>query len=161
MRTGCTIPGRDECSQPRRRRLGVQELKQAGWSLGRVRFYRQDDDSQLEFVGENEIDHTPKDETLRVYTGNAFDLVGERRRTDFAVENNAGWLDEAFEIKVRNHKDEPVEIRIVEHLYRRYGWEITQKSQDFTKMDARTIEFRVKLAPDAEEKITYTVHYTW
>ena len=54
---------------------------------GRLRFYRRDNDQQLEFTGENEIDHTPKDETLRISTGNAFDLVGERRRIDFAVDN--------------------------------------------------------------------------
>ena len=53
---------------------------------GRVRFYQQDDDKQLEFTGENNIDHTPKDETIRLYTGNAFDLVGERRRTNFKVD---------------------------------------------------------------------------
>ena len=53
---------------------------------GRVRFYKQDNDKQLEFTGENMIDHTPKDETVRIYTGNAFDLVGERRRTNFKVE---------------------------------------------------------------------------
>ncbi|MFH0980316.1 MAG: hypothetical protein V2A79_02095 [Planctomycetota bacterium] len=140
---------------------------------GRVRFYRQDDDGQLEFTGEDAIDHTPRDETVRVYTGNAFDLVGERRRTNSKLNTLQNMLDESFEIEVRNHKAEPIEIRVVEHLYRWYTWEITQQSsafadehvgpelQDFTKMDARTIEFRMKLAPDAEEKITYTVHYTW
>ena len=128
---------------------------------GRVRFYRQDDDGQLEFVGENKIDHTPKDEPLRVYTGNSFDLVGERRRTDFAVDNNATWLDEAFEIKLRNHKDEPVEIRIVEHLYRWYGWEIKEKSHDFEKTESQTVEFRVTVPPDGEQTVAYKVHYTW
>jgi len=85
---------------------------------GRVRFYRRDDDGQLEFTGENDIDHTPKDETIRLYTGNAFDMTGERSRTDYRADFNARWLDESFEIKVRNHKSEPVELRIVEHLYR-------------------------------------------
>ena len=128
---------------------------------GRVRFYRQDGDGQLEFVGENEIDHTAKDETVRVYTGNAFDLVGERRRTDFAVHNDADWLDEAFEIKLRNHKDEPVEIRVVEHLYRWYNWEVKEKSHDYVKTESQRIEFRVTVPPDGEETITYKVHYTW
>src|SRR5207248_7897663 len=50
---------------------------------GRARFYRQDDDAQLQFIGENLLDHTPKDEILRIYTGNAFDLVGERKRTKY------------------------------------------------------------------------------
>ena len=66
---------------------------------GRVRFYKQDNDKQLEFTGENLIDHTPKDETVSIYTGNAFDLVGERRRTNFKVDSNNHWVDESFEIK--------------------------------------------------------------
>src|SRR5438270_10924773 len=80
---------------------------------GRVRFYKQDDDKQREFTGENLIDHTPKDETLRVFTGNAFDLVGERRRTNVKVDSYNHWLDESIEFKLRNHKTEPVEIRAV------------------------------------------------
>lgn len=128
---------------------------------GRVRFYRQDDDGRLEFVGENRIDHTPKDERVRVYTGNAFDLVGERRRTDFKVDSNGKWMDETFEIKVRNHKKEPVDVRIVEHLYRWYNCNLTQKSMEFGKKDAQTIEFPVTIAPDKEAVVTYTVHYSW
>jgi hypothetical protein len=66
----------------------------------RVRFYRRDDDCQLEFTGENDIDHTPKDETIRLYTGNAFDMTGERRRTEYRADFNARWLpcqDKAIE----------------------------------------------------------------
>jgi hypothetical protein len=129
---------------------------------GIVRFYRRDDDGQLEFTGENIIDHTPRDETVRVYTGNAFDLVGERRRVDYQIDTNRNWLDESFEIKVRNRKEkDSVEIRVVEHLYRWINWEIVQKSDDFIKTDSQTIEFRVQLAPGEEKVITYKVHYTW
>src|SRR5260370_19844393 len=60
---------------------------------GKLRFYRGDTDGHLEFVGENTIDHTPKDETIRVYTGNAFDVVGERTRTNFHVESNKPCID--------------------------------------------------------------------
>jgi hypothetical protein len=84
---------------------------------GRVRFYKHDGD-QLEFIGENVIDHTPKDEMIKIYTGNAFDLVGERTRTYFRVDNGNDWAEEAFQIKLRNHKKDPVEIRVDEHLYR-------------------------------------------
>ena len=128
---------------------------------GRVRFYKQDDDKQLEFTGENLIDHTPKDETLRVFTGNAFDLVGERRRTNVKVDSSNHWLDESIEIKLRNHKKEPVEIRVVEHLFRWTNWEITEKSDPFTKTNAQTIEFRVPVKADEEKTIHYTVHYSW
>jgi len=129
---------------------------------GVVRFYRRDDDGQLEFTGENIIDHTPKDETVRVYTGNAFDLVGERKRTDYQIDTARNWLDEAFEIKVRNHKDkDTVEIRVVEHLYRWINWEIVEKSDDFVKTDSQTVEFRVQVPAGQEKVVTYKVHYTW
>jgi len=128
---------------------------------GRLRFYQQDDDGQLEFIGENEIDHTAKDETVRVYVGNSFDLAGSRRRTDFKVNNDNDWMDEALEIKLRNHKKEPVEIRVVEHLNRFDNWTIKEKSADFRKLDSHTIEFPVTVQPDEEKTLTYRVHYTW
>jgi len=128
---------------------------------GRLRFYRRDDDGQLEFTGENTIDHTPTDETVRVYTGNAFDIVGERRRTDYKLDSDHDWMDEAFEIKLRNHKKEAVEVRVVEKLYRWSNWKLTQQSQDYNKLDSQTIEFRVQLPPDGERVLTYTAHYWW
>jgi hypothetical protein len=128
---------------------------------GRVRFYKQDNDKQLEFTGENTIDHTPKDETVRIYTGNAFDLVGERRRTNFKVDSNNHWVDESFEIKLRNHKKEAVEIRVVEHLFRWYNWEISEKTDAFEKKNAQTMEIKAQLKPDEEKTIRYTVHYSW
>ncbi len=126
---------------------------------GRVRFYRRNDDGQIEFTGENVIDHTPRDETVRVYTGNAFDLTGERRRTNYVLEMSTAT--ESFEIKVRNHKKEPVEVRVVEHLYRALTWDIASNSTDYRKTDSHTIEFPVTVAPDEEKTIAYTAHYTW
>src|ERR1017187_4569815 len=128
---------------------------------GKLRFYRRDADGQMEFAGEDMIDHTPRNETIRVTTGNAFDLVGERKQTNFRVDTGDKWLDETFEIKLRNRKKEPVEIRVVEHLYRWSNWEITQKSDDFKKTDSQTIEFRVPVKPDEERTVTYSVHYSW
>jgi hypothetical protein len=128
---------------------------------GRVRFYRHNDDGQVEFTGENMIDHTPKDETVRIYTGNAFDITGERRRTNYTVENAKTNATETFEIRVRNHKKEAVEVRVVEHLYRGKNWEISAKSDNYKKKDSQTIEFPVTIAPDGEKVITYTAHYTW
>jgi hypothetical protein len=140
------------------------ETNQLGIALpkGKLRFYRRDDAGQLQFVGENEIDHTPRNETVRVTTGNAFDLVGERKQTNFRVDTGEKWIDETFEIKLRNRKkDQPVEIRVVEHLYRWSNWNITAKSDDFVKKDSQTIEFRVPVKPDEEKTLTYTVHYSW
>jgi len=140
------------------------ETNQLGIALpaGKLRFYRRDADGQLQFVGENTIDHTPRNETVRVTTGNSFDLVGERKQTNFRVDTGDKWIDETFEIKLRNRKkDAPVEIRVVEHLYRWSNWEITKKSDDFVKKDSQTIEFRIPVKPDEERTVTYTVHYSW
>ncbi|HZW91998.1 MAG TPA: DUF4139 domain-containing protein [Candidatus Eremiobacteraceae bacterium] len=128
---------------------------------GRVRFYRRNDDGQIEFTGENTIEHTPRDETVRIYTGNAFDLAGERRRSGYIVDNNRRTATESFEIKVRNHKKEPVEVRVVEHLYRAVNWDIASNSADYKKTDSHTIEFLVTIAPDDEKTITYAAHYSW
>ena len=128
---------------------------------GRVRFYRHDSDGQMEFTGEDKIDHTPADETVRFYTGNAFDVVGERRRTYFRTNSQERWVDEAFEIKLRDHKTTPVEVRAVEHLYRWTNWEISQKSDEFKKNDAQTVEFRVPVPANGEKTVTYMVHYSW
>src|ERR1700674_1683635 len=112
---------------------------------GRVRFYRRNDDGQIEFTGENTIEHTPHDETVRIYTGNAFDLAGERRRSDYRLDVNRQRLDETFEIKVRNHKKEPVDVRVVEHLYRWITWDVAARSDPFNKTDSKTIEFPVTI----------------
>jgi hypothetical protein len=128
---------------------------------GRVRFYRRSDDGQIEFTGENVIDHTPHDETVRIYTGNAFDIAGERRRTNYIVDQGKSTATESFEIKLRNHKKEPVEVRVVEHLYRALTWDIASSSSEYKKTDSHTIEFPVTIAPDEEKTISYTAHYTW
>jgi hypothetical protein len=129
---------------------------------GRVRFYRRDQDGQVEFTGENTIDHTPKDETVRVYTGNAFDITGERRQTKFTSQMMpGGFVDESFEIKLRNHKQEPATVRVVEHLYRWSTWVVTQESDTHRQTDSKTIEYEVTLQPGAEKTLTYTAHYTW
>jgi hypothetical protein len=88
--------------------------------------------------------------------------VGERKRTNYKSDSDNHWVDETFEIKVRNRKqDEAVEIRVVEHLYRWTNWEIRDPSNTHLKTDAQTIEFRIPLKPGEERTITYTVHYSW
>ena len=129
---------------------------------GRMRFYRRDEaDGRIEFTGENELDHTAKNEWIRVKTGDAFDVVGERTRTDFQGQNRQDYAEEAFEIKVRNRKAEPVTVRVVEHLFRWTNWRIVQQSDQFTKKDAQTIEFRVTVPADSEKVVTYRVRYDW
>jgi hypothetical protein len=129
---------------------------------GRIRVSQLDAaDTSLEFIGEDRIDHTPKDETVRVKLGTAFDIVGERRQVDFAVDTKARWLEEEFEIKLRNHKEQPVEVLVKENLYRWSKWKILSKTHDFTKEDARTIHFPVKVEKDGEAVVRYRVRYTW
>ena len=129
---------------------------------GRLRFYRRDSaDGRIEFTGENSLDHTAKNELIRVKTGDAFDVVGERVRTNFNGNNRQDFAEEDFEIKLRNRKTEPVTVRVVEHLYRWTNWSLTQKSDAFEKKDAQTIEFNVAVPPDTERVVSYRVRYEW
>ena len=145
--------------------LEFKNSKEAGLGIplpkGTMKMYRADSDGSREFIGENAIDHTPADETVRLTLGNAFDLRGERRQTDFKVDSSRQTATEAFEIKVRNHKKTPVEVSIVEHLYRWSGWKIALSSAPYEKVDARTIEFKVTVPPDGEKVVTYRVNYSW
>jgi hypothetical protein len=147
------------------REFANSKANQLGMPLpkGRVRFYRRDQDGQLEFTGENEIDHTATGETIRVYTGDAFDITGERKQTQFQIQDSyaSGSVDESFEIKLRNHKKEPATVRVVEHLYRWHNWAITRESDSHRQADSRNIEYEVTLQPDQEKVVAYTVHYTW
>ena len=127
---------------------------------GRVRFYRRDEGGNLQFTGENAVDHTARNEKVRLFTGNAFDLVGERKRLNFTLDGNRA-ATESFEIRVRNRKTEPVEVRILEHLYRGLNWDIPVKSREFVKIDSQSMEFFVTLQPNEESVVTYQVHYTW
>jgi len=130
---------------------------------GKLRVSKRDDaDGSLEFIGEDLIDHTARDEMVRVKLGSAFDVVGERKQLDYRVDSAARWIEEEIEVRVRNQKpDETVTVLVRESLYRWTNWTITRKSQDFQKDDARTIQFPVRIAPKAEAVVRYSVRYTW
>jgi len=129
---------------------------------GRIRVSQQDKaDGSLEFIGEDKIDHTPKDEDVRVKLGTAFDVVGERRQTDFSVNTKGRVMEEAFEVKVRNHKEQAVEVIVRENLYRWSKWTLLEQSHASAKKDARTVEFPVKIPAGGEAIVTYRVRYTW
>ncbi|MGD0444432.1 MAG: hypothetical protein ABSA39_10900 [Edaphobacter sp.] len=128
---------------------------------GRMRFYRRDADGSLQFVGENVIDHTPKDEMVKVYLGNAFDITGERTRTDFKSEFQARIIIESFKIVVKNAKDTATPVRVVEHMYRTVNWDISRNSDPFTKTDSQTMEFNVEVPAHGQKEVTYTTTYTW
>jgi hypothetical protein len=135
---------------------------------GLLRFYRAEE-ANLQFIGESRIDHTPHNETVRVYTGNAFDLTGARMQKEFRSEElsePAGnfvrlikHYYETFEITLRNQKDVPVEIEVVEPLYRSVNWKIEESSQPYEKRDSQTIFFTAEVPAQGSTTITYTVHY--
>lgn len=128
---------------------------------GKVRVYKRDDDGKEQFIGEDQIDHTPKDEEVRLYLGNAFDIVGERAQTDFKSFAGGRVVEETIQIKVRNHKSETVEVMIYEHPWRWSEWDITKSSTEWVKVDQSTIKFPVKISKDAEKVVTYTIRYSW
>ena len=129
---------------------------------GRLRVSQLDKaDGSLEFIGEDKIDHTPKDEQVRVKLGSAFDVVGERRQVNFTVDTTAKSMEEEIEVKLRNHKSQPVDVVVKENLYRWNNWKILTKTHTFVKEDARTISFPVKVPKDGETIVRYRVRYTW
>ena len=129
---------------------------------GKVRVAKLDSaDQSLEFIGEDLIDHTPKNETIQIKLGSAFDVVGERRQVDFRFDSSTKVMEEDIEIKLRNQKDEAVTVIAKENLYRWSTWSVTKKSQNFEKLDSRTIHFPVSIAKGGEAVIRYTVRYTW
>jgi hypothetical protein len=129
---------------------------------GRLRVSQLDKaDNSLEFIGEDTIDHTPKDEQVRVKLGSAFDVVGERRQVDFAIDTKARVMEEEIEVKLRNHKQQPVDVIVKETLFRWSKWTLLTKTHNFVKEDARTIGFPVKVPKDGEVIVRYRVRYTW
>ncbi|HET7924517.1 MAG TPA: hypothetical protein VFL30_06430 [Rhodanobacteraceae bacterium] len=129
---------------------------------GRMRVSQLDAaDDSLELIGEDVIDHTPKDETVRVALGSAFDVVGERRQVAFSIDTNAERMEETIEVKVRNHKTEPVDVLVRETLYRWTTNQIVETTHEYQKEDARTVHFPVTIPADGEAVVRYRVRYTW
>jgi hypothetical protein len=145
--------------------LEFENKKSAGLGLplpkGRIRVYKKDGDGSLQFAGEDSIDHTPKDERVRVKMGEAFDVVGERKRSNYVSDLRGRRFEETFEIRLRNHKDSDATVTVVEHLYRWTNWKIVDSSTKWEKKDAQTIEFSVPVKKDGEAVVTYTVKYSW
>jgi len=125
---------------------------------GTVRVYKSDKSGQKQFIGEDTIDHTPRDEKLHIKLGEAFDVVAERTETDFRVLGTCG-TETAWEIKLRNHKDTPESVEVNEPAGG--DWEILSSSLPATKKDSKTFTFDVRLAPRSETKLTYRVRVRW
>ena len=121
---------------------------------GIVRVYKADRRGNLQFLGEDQIDHTPRNETVRLYVGDAFDVVGTRREMGNRRINDR-TREITVEVEVRNRKETATEVDIVERVF--WGdWEITQSSHQHTRLDSRTAQFTVTLGPDETETVRYT-----
>jgi hypothetical protein len=129
---------------------------------GRIRVMQEDTaDGSLEFIGEDVIDHTPRNEEVLIEMGQAFDVVGERKQTDFRVDTRTRNLWESFEIRLRNHKEQATRIVVLENLYRMANWEIESANLDWSKDNSNRIRFEADVDAEGETVIRYTVHYSW
>lgn len=138
--------------------IEFQNDKTAGLGMplpeGVVRIFQRDEDGALELAGEDRIDHTAKNERVRVAVGGAFDINAERKQTDHR-QVTARVLETAYEIELRSHKTETVNVTVVEHAWG--DWEIVKSSHTPEKKDATTVEFIVRLEPEKPVTITYTL----
>ncbi len=121
---------------------------------GTVRVYKADKEGSLQFVGEDSIDHTPKDEKVRIKLGDAFDVVGSRKQTDWK-KIAYDTYEAAFEISLRNHKKEDVVVKVVEPIPG--DWKMLSSSHEYNKSEAFTAEFNIPVPKDQEVKLTYRV----
>lgn len=138
---------------------GEEDGLGADLPAGRIRVYQADVDGSALLIGENRIDHTPEGESVQIYLGNAFDLVGEREQVDFNQPQRR-VIEETYEIRLRNRKDdETVTIRVPERLYRWRDWEIVNATMPYEQLNSSTIEFRPEVAPGEEVVFQYTVRY--
>jgi hypothetical protein len=145
-------------------RFANEENSRLGMPLpaGRVRVNQVDSaDGSLEFIGEDVMDHTPRNEDVLIRMGNAFDIVGERTQTDFQLDSRGRNLVETFEIRLRNHKSEAIDMIVLENLYRWSNWQIENPSVPFEKENSNRIRFKVRIPAEGEVVIRYTAHYTW
>ena len=120
---------------------------------GVMRLYKQDDGS-LQFIGEDAIEHTPRDEEVRLKIGEAFDVVAERIQTDYK-RITTKLHESEWEITLRNHKEKDVRVGIVEPLFD--NWSVISNTHPYKKIDAFTIRFEVKVPKAEEVKVKYRV----
>lgn len=121
---------------------------------GIMRVYQEDSEGMLQFAGEDRIKHTPKDENVKLRMGEAFDIIGERIQTDYRV-IGSNVHESAFDIAIRNHKEQDITVDIVEPMPG--DWEILSESIKHVKKDARTAIFHVEVPKDGEAKVSYRV----
>jgi len=125
---------------------------------GTIRVYKEDKDGSLQFIGEDRIDHTPKDEKFKIKIGEAFDVVGERVQTDYK-RLGSNLFETAFEVSLRNHKNEDIKVFIEEPIPG--DWETLSNTHPFEKLSAHLIRFEVPVAKDKEVKVKYRIRFKY
>jgi len=148
--------------QPIKEKVGVfiqfrnSQQNKLGMPLpaGTIRLYKKDDKGNQQFIGEDRIDHTPKDEDVRVKVGDAFDIVAERKQTDYKVIARNVY-EYAYEIKIRNHKETPVNVIVNEPIGG--DWEMISSTFEAKKTAAFAAQFNVPVAKDGEATLSYRV----
>ena len=124
---------------------------------GKVRVYKEDPaDRSLEFIGEDKLDHTPKDEKAKLFLGNAFDIKAERTMIEKKSTSKRSH-DETWQIKIRNHKNTDIEVIVIEKFYG--FWKIKEATHRYKKIDATKLNFFVKVPKDQESVLTYTISF--
>jgi hypothetical protein len=125
---------------------------------GTIRVYKEDKDGSLQFVGEDRIDHTPKDEKFKIKIGEAFDIVGERVQTDYK-RLGRNLFEVAFEVSLRNHKNEDIKVLVEEPIPG--DWEMLLNTHAYEKLSAHLIRFEVPVAKDKETKVKYRIRFRY
>jgi hypothetical protein len=125
---------------------------------GTVRVYKEDNDGSLQFIGEDRIDHTPKDEKFKIKIGEAFDVVGERVQTDYKRLGD-NLFEVAFEVSLRNHKKEDIKVLVEEPIPG--DWEMLSNTHPYEKVNAHLIRLDVPLAKDKEVKVRYRIRFKY
>jgi hypothetical protein len=121
---------------------------------GTIRMYMADVQGCQQFIGEDRIEHTPKDEQVRLKAGEAFDIVAERKQLDFS-QKTSQMSETEWEIKIRNRKEENITIGIIENAYG--NWEIIESTHKHTKIDANTLRFDVAVPKSKEVAVKYKI----
>jgi hypothetical protein len=141
-----------EFDNAERNRLGVPLPK------GIVRVYKADPSGAQQFVGEDRIDHTPRDERVRIRMGEAFDVVGDRRQMEYSAVSRCVSESE-WQVTLRNHKDDDVEVDVIEPVGG--DWTILSTTHPYTKLDAHTFSYRINVESNGETTIRYRVRVSW
>jgi hypothetical protein len=136
--------------------------KKAGLGMpmpaGNVRVYQKDSKGGVLFIGEDRINHTPKDEIVTVHIGNAFDIVAEHKQTDYKSVDKRTWEME-FEITLRNHKDSPIVVEVNEPIGG--DWEMLSSTYKYTKTAAFAAQFQVPVEKDGTSVLKYRIRAHW